>query len=194
MERDPKTVQLHIFDVDGTILDSMPMWRGLPLEYLALKGKTGPKDLHITLSKFTMDRAAEYLRANFGLSESAGQIKREITELIARRYADDIGPLEPGFGMVKELRGRGARVVALSTSDKGCIASAFARLGILGCFEDIYTAADFGLPKSDPEIFRLACRRCGVAPENAVVYEDSPYAMEAAAAAGCAVVDVRALP
>lgn len=184
---------LYIFDVDGTLLDSMSMWHDLGRIYLSGKGRKSPENLYDRIEKMTLKEVSEYFIENYGITDTVDKIKSDITGIIYNQYAEILKPFDVPLNHLRRLQEEGARIVALSTSDADCIRAAFRRLGILEGFEAVYSADEFGTGKDNPEIWRMVCDRHDVNPAETAVYEDSPYAMEAAEAAGCKVVDVRNL-
>ena len=185
--------RFYIFDVDGTLIDSMPMWHELGRLYLASKGKDSPADLYDTIELMTLNEVAEFFIENYGITDSVEQIKADIAAVIYHQNSEVIEPIEAPLEELRKLQREGARMIALSTSDADCIRATLERLGVLEGFEAIYSADDFGLGKDKPEIWRMACEMHGVSAEETAVYEDSAYAMEAAAAAGCTVIDATKL-
>lgn len=183
----------YIWDVDGTLIDSMPMWRNLGALYLESKGIKAAENLYDTIEKMTLNEVADFFIEAYGISDTAEQIKADLTAIIFRQYADVIEPIEAPLEELRRLQREGARMAALSTSDADCIKAVFRRLGVLDGFEAIYSADFFGMGKDRPEIYTACCEKHGFTPEETAVYEDSEYAMKAAAEAGCTVIDAREL-
>ncbi len=185
--------RFYIWDVDGTLIDSMPMWHNLGILYLKTKGIEAPADLYDTIEKMTLNEAADYFIEEYGVSDTAEQIKADMAAIILQQYSEVVEPIEAPFRELRRLQACGARMAALSTSDADCIRAALGRLGVLEGFEAVYSADYFGMGKDKPEIYTACCEKHGVTAVETVVYEDSEYAMKAAAEAGCMVIDARKL-
>lgn len=185
-----KNARLYIFDMDGTLLDSMGEWTHLGRNYLLSKGITPPADLEETIDAMTMDESAAYFQT-LGIHGDISTINREIMELIHRSYRYQI-PLKPGIKeLLQELSTKKDSILCvLTTSERDCAVNAFQRLGILSYFKDIHTSFEIGLSKRAGTIYQHVCKLYQVAPADTVVFEDAPYAIHAAKEAGCYVYAV----
>ena len=113
--------RFYIFDVDGTLIDSMPMWHELGRLYLASKGKDSPADLYDTIELMTLNEVAEFFIEKYGITDSVEQIKADIAAVIHHQYSEVIEPIEAPLEELRKLQREGARMIALSTSDADCI-------------------------------------------------------------------------
>ena len=160
-----------IFDMDGTLLDSMGMWENLGSIYLLKKGITPPVDLKEVIENKTLEEAAEYFITDLGLEGNIKGIVREILSLIEDKYRYEL-ELKPG---VKEFvlseYEKGSRMCILTTSDRDLALAAMERNGIGFCFKEVFTAETLGLSKRGPEIFLKTCELMGFKPEETTVYE-----------------------
>ena len=171
-----------IFDMDGTLLDSMGMWENLGSLYLTKKGIVPPPDLKEVIENKTLEEAAEYFIDRLGLKGTVKDIVQEILSLIRDK---------PGVKkFVLSEYEKGSNMCILTTSDRELAQAAMERTGIDVCFKEIFTAETLGLSKRGPEIFLKTCSLMGFEPEKTMVFEDALYAIKAAKAAGCLVTAV----
>ena len=179
-----------IFDMDGTLLDSMGMWENLGSIYLTKKGIVPPADLKEVIENKTLEEAAEYFIADLGIEGTVKEVVQEILSLIRDKYYNEL-QLKPGVKkyVLSEYE-KGSNMCILTTSDRELAIAAMERTGIGLCIKEIFTAETLGLSKRGPEIFLKTCELMGFEPSNTVVYEDALYAVKAAKAAGCHVVAV----
>ena len=179
-----------IFDMDGTLLDSMGMWENLGSIYLTKKGIVPPADLKEVIENKTLEEAAEYFIADLGIEGTVKEVVQEILSLIRDKYYNEL-QLKPGVKkyVLSEYE-KGSNMCILTTSDRELAIVVMERTGIGLCFKEIFTAETLGLSKRGPEIFLKTCELMGFEPSNTVVYEDALYAVKAAKAAGCHVVAV----
>lgn len=179
-----------IFDMDGTLLDSMPYWRRLAREYAVNKGAVLPSDFDERTYSMDLNECGVYLRNELGINEEPETMKSEVLSMMNRHYREDI-PMKPGMRrLLERAHSNGSRMCIFTTSDKSCVINALSRLGILDYFETISTVYDIGLSKRLPESYRRICGIMGFKPENTMVYEDVLHAVCAAKEAGCRVTAV----
>lgn len=180
-----------IFDMDGTLTDSMGFWRGVGGEYLESLGIPGcPENLWAVLGEMTMPEAAGELIRRFGLSGTPQAVIDGMNALMARHYARDV-PLKPGVdALLAALAGRGVHMCVASATDEALVRSCLSRLGVLERFSFLLSCESLGAGKDRPDIYLEAARRFGCRPEEAAVYEDALYAARTAAGAGFYVVGV----
>lgn len=180
-----------IFDLDGTLLDSMPYWKDLGSRYLQKNGFRPPADLGRVLAALTMEEGAEYLRREFGIRQTAPQIIEDIYGLIRREYEEEI-PAKPGAKeFLRKLQQTGVKMCVATASQAGMAWPALRRLGMAEYISFILDCETCKSGKSSPEIFDRAAARLGGGRENTLVFEDAYYAARTARAAGYYVVGVR---
>lgn len=179
-----------IFDVDGTILDSMGIWDEAGIRYLRSKGIEAPKNLGDILFAMTITEAAVYLKETFALKERTDDIEQGILDTVKDYYYEE-APLKNNVAEVLELLERNQIPMAVaSSSEKAHIEAAFQRLGILPYFQAIYTCGEVGEGKESPLIFEKACEALGRKPEETYVFEDALHAIHTAKKAGFQTVGI----
>lgn len=179
-----------IFDLDGTILDSIPLWSGVGERYLLSLGIVPPPQLKRALKNMSLRQAAEHFIEAFQLDLTPDGVIQEINGLIADHYKKTL-QLKP---YVKEflmaLKSKGVKMCIATMSDKALTESALARLGVLSCFEFVLTCEEVGASKDQPDIYLQAAQGLGLPIEEVLVFEDSPHCIETAKTAGFTVVGV----
>lgn len=182
--------KLYIFDLDGTILDSMPEWEHLGRNYLLHRGVNPPEDLEQILDKMTMEESAAYFQT-LGIPGDIDEISREVLSYIQDAYRLSI-PAKPGMTeLLQTLSQKQDSILCLlTTSKRECAVNALTRLNILSCFQDIHTSSELGLGKTTGEIYQRVCDIYHTAPSDTVVFEDAAYAVRSAREAGCYVYAV----
>ncbi len=173
-----------IFDVDGTILDSMPMWDDIGRIYLHHKGIEAEPNLSRVMFSMTMEEGAVYLNETYHLSMTPKKILQELGNLILTFYEKNL-PLKPGvFDFLSTLNRRGITITAATLSERSMVEAAFSRLNISQFFSGIFTAAEVGSGKDKPDMFFAAQAHMGTEVSDTWVFEDGLYAMKTAKAAG----------
>jgi HAD superfamily hydrolase (TIGR01509 family) len=180
-------IKLHIFDVDGTILDSMRMWDNIIIDYLENAGYSPSRDLVDILDPLTFAQTVEYVAKEFDIPGGTEAVREGIYSRLLDHYTNDLVMFDGMKEELDEVASQGIPMVVLSNSLTDWLRPALERNGILHLFQRIYTTEMLGMKKDSPEIFRKVCELMGVDPSEAMVYEDSPFAVEAAKQAGCIV-------
>ncbi|MCI9611148.1 MAG: HAD family phosphatase [Eubacterium sp.] len=185
-----ETVTGMIFDVDGTLLDSMPVWAHSGEQYLATLGIKAPESLGRELFSMTMQKGAEYIKQAFAMSQTPEEIKEGIIQVVARAYEKEVGYKPGAAEFLKELQKAGVPMTVVTSNDLPLVLAAFQRLGIERCFRHIFTCGVFGSGKDDPAIFHAAAKEMGSSTDSTWVVEDGLYAIRTAKQAGYRVIGV----
>lgn len=177
-----------IFDMDGTLIDSMGFWRNLALEYLSSKGVTNiPPDMPERIKPLTMSESAAVFIQEFGLT---GDPEAEMNAMMEEHYRKDI-PLKAGVReYLQTLHKNAVRMCAASATAEHLMDSCLTRLGVRDCFEFLLSCETVGAGKHSPLIYHEAAKRLGAAPKEVAVYEDALYAVQTAKNAQYYVVGV----
>lgn len=176
-----------IFDMDGTLVDSMPFWKHLAAEYLQSKGvSTIPEDLLERIKPMTMSQSAALFRQEFGLT---GDIESEMNAMMEDHYRNDI-PLKPGVFKYLQTH-RDVRMCVASATAEHLMRSCLDRLGVLHCFEFLLSCESMGAGKDSPAVYLEAARRLGAEPADIAVYEDAIYSIRTAKNTGFTVIGVQ---
>lgn len=170
--------QYAIFDMDGTILDSMPYWRNLGSDYLIRRGIDSPYNLNETIRSMSMVESSDYFKNEFGLSESSAEITSQVNSFIEEEYRNDIlcKPFVKEY--LESLSKKEIKMCVATATSKELAVSALERNGILNYFEDVFSCDEVGKGKKSPDIYYYALKNIGGIKEKTVVFEDADYALK----------------
>ncbi len=181
-------IRAAIFDVDGTILDSMPVWFNSGENYLRSLGLTPEEGLSNLLFTMSLNDSVNYIKEHYKLSKPFDEVLHGITDVIKEQYRDSI-PLKKGAGEILQALYEADIPMCIATAgDRSYLLPAFRRLDIMRFFKKIYTCVELETNKKEPLIYLTAASEFGFAPEEIVVFEDAYMAAKAARNGGFKVV------
>ena len=180
-----------IFDMDGTLVDSMMYWHNLGREYLEAKGVTGDLNEVLERSKpMTMLESGALFIQEFGLAGTPESVAAEINAMMEEHYRNDVQLKEGAKAYLEQLRRSGVKLCVASATAEELVDLCLTRLGVRDYFEFLLSCETVGTGKNRPDVYFAAAERLGAAVENTVVYEDAWYAVRTAKNAGFRVVAI----
>lgn len=181
-----------IFDIDGTLLDSMPIWESAGARYLATLGITAKSDLKEKLDAMSLPEGALYMQKEYELSVSTEQILEGVNQVVKDFYYKE-AVMKPGaYELIKMLKENGVKLMIATATDAQMAKAALIRNGIWEDFIEMVTCEMAGAGKTSPKVFELAREKMKTKKEETWVFEDSLYAVKTAAKAGfpvCSIYD-----
>lgn len=183
----PKAI---IFDMDGTLLDSLSVWADSDREFLAGLGLEYDPKHSLAMKKMHFDSACEYLVREFSLPLTAEETSKRILEIVEEHYINEI-PLKDGAEeFLAAAKSAGIKMCVATSCKKALAEASLKAKGIMDYLEFVITSDEVGGGKETPEIFLKAAEMLGAIPEESVVFEDSIHAVLSAKKAGFRVVGV----
>lgn len=181
-----------IFDLDGTVLDTMSIWEALGEKYLRAKGIEPEKDLRRKMSVMSLIGAAEYFREHYHVTDNVEKIVSDVVKEVKDFY-ENIAEVKAGMPeFLASLDTKNIRMCIATATDRELAESALKRCGIDGYFGKIFTCGELGTGKDKPDIYNIALQYLGTERENTAVFEDAYHAAQTAKNAGfklCGVFD-----
>jgi HAD superfamily hydrolase (TIGR01509 family) len=185
-----KDIKAAIFDLDGTLIDSMWIWIKIDCDFLQKRGIEVPSDLREAIEHLSAIDTAKYFKERFNLPESIEEILAEWDEMAYYEYANNI-KLKPGAReFLERLKKRGIRIALATSNSKLLLEASLKNNGIYEYFEEITTTNEVSRGKSFPDVYLLSAQKLGVNPSECIVFEDILPAVLGAKAAGMIVVGV----
>ncbi len=186
-----KEIAGAIFDLDGTILDSMALWNGFGHRYLASCGVMPRPDLDGIIHTLSIWEAAAYFQTEYGIKKPAAQIVDEINRMLEEEYFYHIQAKEGAGAFLEQLKAQGVKMCVATATDRYQVEAALKREGLLDYFEAIFTCSEVGEGKQSPKIYLQALKRLQTPQEKTWIFEDMLYAVTTAVKAGFPVVAVQ---
>lgn len=190
-----KNIKAVIFDLDGTLVDSMWMWESIDIEFLGQRGIQLPQDLEAfqdELEGMGFTDTALFFKERFHLGESIEEIKEIWVKMAEYKYCHQV-PLKPGAReFLQELKKRDIAVGISSSNSIQLISMVLKAHEIEEYFSCITTCCDVPNSKPAPDVYLKTAEELGVSPKDCLVFEDVPMGILAGKRAGmkvCAVED-----
>lgn len=180
-----------IFDLDGTLMDSMWMWKDIDIEYLGRYGLCPPEGLATVIEGMGFTETAEYFKAQFDLPDSIDKIKEDWLIMAGEKYAHEVRLKTGAAAFLRMLRAQGRKVGIASSNSRELIRACLASNGVEDCFDCIVTACDVAKGKPAPDVYLEVAKQLGVKPEDCLVFEDVPMGILSGKNAGMQVCAVR---
>lgn len=181
-----------IFDLDGSLVDSMWLWRAIDIEYLGKFGIALPEDLQSRIEGMSFHETAVFFKENFPIPDSLEQIKETWNRMAWDKYANEV-PLKPGIPeFLSHCRGRGLKLGIATSNSRELVTNVVNVHNIQDCFSCIMTGCDVQKGKPAPDIYLAVAEALEVEPGRCLVFEDIIPGILAGKAAGmrvCAVED-----
>ena len=181
-----------IFDMDGTLVDSMVYWKRLATEFLESKGvlEISPTVLE-RIKPMTMTESAALFIKECELSGTDESVAEEMNAMMDEHYRRDI-PLKPGVTVYLEaLQRKGVAMCVASATAEELMDACLSRLGVAHYFSFLLSCETVGTGKDRPDVYWEAARQLDAQVEDIAVYEDALYAAKTAKNAGFYTVAVR---
>lgn len=180
-----------IFDMDGTLVDSMYYWGKNFIKKLDEENISYSDDVLNTVTPMGVKRGSQYIH-ELGNPKDPDTIYKEIEDAMTIEYSTVI-PVKPGaMEYLKKLRDRGVKMCVLSASTHKMIEASAKKCGYFDYMEFIMSCEELGMSKSEPEIFKIVAKKLGLSVEDVTVFDDNSIAVKSAKEAGasvCAVYD-----
>ena len=173
-----------IFDMDGTLTDSMQVWKTVGSEFLKSCGKTPREDVDRRFCSMSVYDAVRFMKVEYGIEGSHDEVTDAINRTVEHRYLHEV-PLKDGvFELLSELDAMGIPMCVATATEKYMADAALRRLGVRHFFKEIFTSRETGIGKEAPDIYLRGCALFGTEPSDTAVFEDSFVAAGTAKRAG----------
>lgn len=187
-----KGIKAVLFDLDGSLVDSMWLWRDIDIEYLGRFGISLPEGLQSEIEGMSFSETAVYFKNRFGIPDDIPTIKEEWNRMAWDKYTHQVPLKEGAKEFVEYCREKDIRLGIATSNSRELVENVISVLGLSHCFDTIVTGCDVERGKPSPDVYLEAAKRCQVEPSACLVFEDIVPGILAGKAAGmkvCAVDD-----
>lgn len=187
-----KNKKAVIFDLDGSLVDSMWLWREIDIEFLGARGMELPEDFQQKIEGMSFTETAVYSKERFHLTETVEELKKIWNGMAMDKYAHEVC-FKPGAEQfLKHCKAQGISMGIATSNSRELVQAVSDALHFEDYIDVIVTSCDVNRGKPAPDVYLEVARRLNVKPEHCLVFEDIPAGIMAGKNAGmttCAVED-----
>lgn len=180
-----------LFDCDGTLVDSMPMWLSLAKDVLASYGVDLPREVERETASMSHEDAAQFYADTFLDGKGAKELAHKFTATLEENYRERLALKPHVRETLDALRAAGVPMAVASSTDAYLLEMCLKRLGLRDYFLFVQTVDNSGHSKNSDDYFQRACAQLGCAPADVLFFDDALYALERAKKNGLVTVAVQ---
>lgn len=188
-----ENIKAVLFDLDGTLCDSMWVWTAIDDDYIAKYNLTEPADFHEGMEGLSYTETAEYFLKVFPeLPKTVEDLKREWYEMAVWKYSNEVTLKEGARAFLEHLKKQKIAVGIATSNDRKLVEAFLEGQNASHLIDTISTSCEAKKGKPAPDVYLIAANNLKVSPENCLVFEDVPMGILAGKNAGmkvCAVED-----
>lgn len=180
-----------IFDMDGTLVDSLWVWRKIDEDFIKKEGiSISPEELMSKISHLSFNESALFFKREFKLKETAEEIMLHWNTQAKKIYATEVLLKDHALNLLLALKEKGIKMAIATSASSDLLQETIMSKEISHFFDVVVTTDMVGRSKIEPDVYLYAAKLLGLAPENIAVFEDIPEAMLGAKRAGMTVFGV----
>ena len=179
-----KEIKGAIFDLDGTVLDSMGLWHKVDVTFFENRNMPVPEGYIQAISPLGTYKAAVYTKETYNIKESVEEIIEEWQGIAKKEYSEHVKLKSGVKELILSLQKKGVKLAVATASDPDMFSECLKKYGIFDSFQCIVTVNEVGQGKSSPQIYFRAAEKLGVKVNECAVFEDILVALETAKNAG----------
>lgn len=191
-------IEAVIFDMDGTLVDSMWVWTAIDEEYIKTYHLTVPDDFHEAMEGMSYTETAEYFLNVFPeLPQTVDEIKKEWFDMAIHKYTHDVTLKNGVSEFLDFLKRKGIKTGIATSNDRVLVEQSLKAMGVDGLFDTISTGCEVRRGKPAPDVYLDVAGKLSISPSKCLVFEDVPMGILAGKNAGmkvCAVDDLFSRP
>ena len=199
MNRQKITLPDHdavIFDMDGTLVDSMWMWKKIDIDYLKRYGVAAPHDpqqietIQKEIEGMSFTETAIYFKEKFKITDSLEQIKQDWNQMAYEIYCTKVPYKKGALKFLEYCKANGKKMGVATSNSRELVDAVGKILHFDQYFDCIMTSCEAKRGKPAPDVYLAVAERLGVEPSRCLVFEDLPAGIKAGNAAGMTVIAI----
>ncbi|MEN8076750.1 HAD family phosphatase [Clostridioides difficile] len=183
-------IKAAIFDLDGTLIDSMWVWQQIDIDYLSKRGHAVPNNLNDEITHLSFTQTAEYFKNRFSIEDSVEEIMNTWNTMAFNHYKNNVKLKIGALEYLHKLKRSGIKIGLATSNSMPLLTATLKNNNAFDLFDAITVTDEVKKSKSNPDIYLLAAKKLGVDPKDCMVFEDIIAAVEGAKLAGMKVTGV----
>ncbi len=179
-----------IFDFDGTVFDSMHIWKGVKFQFFDRIGLVLTDEDKKDFAKLFLLDAIELAKTRFDLKMTDKELFDEFFTLIKEKYLLDTEPKNDIIEFLEKLKAKGVKMGIATATGEPALIAVLEKFNMLHYFQEIYSTYTVGASKTEPKVYDVVLNELGTDKETTWIFEDALYAAKTAKKAGYNVVGI----
>lgn len=179
-----------IFDFDGTVFDSMHIWKGVKFQFFDRIGLVLSEEQREEFKNLFLLDAIELAKTRFDLKMTDKELFNEFFSLIKEKYLADTEPKNDIIEFLEKLKAKGVKMGIATATGESALIAVLEKFNMLHYFQEIYSTYTVGASKTEPKVYDVVLNELGTEKQTTWVFEDALYAAKTAKKAGYNVVGI----
>ncbi len=179
-----------IFDFDGTVFDSMHIWKGVKFQFFDRIGLVLNEEQREEFKNLFLLDAIELAKTRFDLKMTDKELFNEFFTLIKEKYLADTKPKNDIIEFLEKLKSNGVKMGIATATGEPALIAVLEKFNMLHYFEEIYSTYTVGASKTEPKVYDVVLNELGTEKQTTWIFEDALYAAKTAKKAGYNVVGI----
>ena len=167
-----KDTEAFIFDLDGTLVDSMGIWKEIDIEYLSSKEIPFPEDLQKDLEGMCFHDTARYFKKRFNIEDPCDIIEKTWNDMAEYKYSHEVDLKKGVLDVLSYAKDNGIKLGIATSNSRRLTEALLKAKGLNDTFDYVLTGCESLKSKPDPEIYLTAASALDVSPDKCLVFED----------------------
>ncbi len=179
-----------IFDFDGTLFDSMPIWKGIKFKFFDAIGLELSDEDKKAFEGLFLREALILAKERFNMVESYEELFNRFFGYIREKYLEQAVPKNDIIEFLEKLKAKGVKMGIATATGESALEAVLEKYGMRDYFSAIYSTYTVGAAKTEPKVYDVVLENLGTPKENTWVFEDALYAAKTAKANGYNLVGI----